>query len=124
MDNERNVDLGPPADFRDLWPRLKPFEECPTCWTCDGDGAPRETRVVGRYPGLVLIAWPYNNVSGKPVHEQWVTSATDPDRVYATRGEAALAGLAKVRDKLVKMAETLIAINDATAGAIKKAAAK
>ncbi len=116
---ERNLDFGKPADPRDLWPRLKPPQDCPVIWKVDSGGVPQECRVLGHFDGAVVVATAAHNQAQKTADNQWFVSLYPPGQVFLSENEAALHGLTSVHATLLKMTETLTKITGAAAKAKK-----
>jgi hypothetical protein len=117
---ERHLDLGPPQSFRDLWTQLKPPKECPVVWCIYGEGIPESHSVLGRFGDVVVCYEFVKDPANRPPEELGYVRLKNIKDCYPDRETAALHGLVKIRDKLVKMADCLIKITDAAGAQPKK----
>lgn len=121
MSETRNIDLGPPADPRDEWPKLADPAEMPAVWKVDGNGTPKEYRLVGRWGDAALLLWrSSNNTANATLDDKWYAQTVKMSEVCATRDEAVLRGLDKIRQQLANLAEALTQVVDAAQIKVRK----
>lgn len=103
----RCIDLGPPADPKDLWAHVN-VETLPTAWRVVDRGRLQEVRVLGRTAEVVFAL--VENAAGGAGRPPWYrveTRVLDPAEVYVDRRDAAVAAVVRLRRHVLNLADEM-----------------